>query len=78
MQTITDLYGNHSEAKAAVSVLEDAGISSSDISSVGHVGETGDSNTGESAAAGAGVGAVVGWHRRALGKSGDARDTRRP
>jgi hypothetical protein len=60
MQTITGLYDNHSEAKTAVSALEDAGISSSDISIVGRDGETGDSNAGEGAAAGAGVGAVVG------------------
>ncbi|MHC1550339.1 general stress protein [Phyllobacterium sp. K27] len=60
MQTVTGLYDNHSDAKAAVNALEDAGISSSDITIVGRDGEDRDSNAGEGAAAGAGVGAVVG------------------
>lgn len=60
MQTVTGLYDNYSDAKAAVNALEDAGISSSDISIIGRDGEEHDSNAGEGAAAGAGVGAVVG------------------
>ncbi|MGN7773828.1 general stress protein [Phyllobacterium sp. 22552] len=60
MQTVTGLYDNYSDAKAAVNALEDAGISSSDISIIGRDGEEHDSNAGEGAGAGAGVGAVVG------------------
>lgn len=60
MQTVTGLYDNYSDAKTAVTALEDAGISSSDISIIGRDGEEHDSNAGEGAAAGAGVGAVVG------------------
>lgn len=60
MQTVTGLYDNYSDAKTAVNALEDAGISSSDISIIGRDGEEHDSNAGEGAAAGAGVGAVVG------------------
>ncbi|MEI4483348.1 MULTISPECIES: general stress protein [unclassified Phyllobacterium] len=60
MQTVTGLYDNYSDAKTAVNALEDAGISSSDISIIGRDGEEHDSNAGEGTAAGAGVGAVVG------------------
>ncbi|UXN59147.1 general stress protein [Phyllobacterium zundukense] len=62
MQTITGLYDDYSDARAAVTALEDAGVSSSDISIVGrdHDGVETESNAGEGAAAGAGIGAVVG------------------
>ncbi len=60
MQTVTGLYDNHDDAKTAVSALEDAGISPSNISIVGRNGKAGESNAGEGAATGAGVGAVVG------------------
>lgn len=60
MQTVTGLYDNHEDAKTAVSALEDAGISPSNISIVGRNGEANESNAGEGAATGAGVGAVVG------------------
>jgi hypothetical protein len=60
MQTVTGLYDNHADARAAVSALEDAGIASSDISIVGRNGETDESNAGEGAATGAGIGAAVG------------------
>ena len=60
MQTVTGLYDNHEDAKTAVNALEDAGISSSDISIVSRSGKTDESNAGEGAATGAGVGAVVG------------------
>ncbi|QND54531.1 hypothetical protein HB779_21720 (plasmid) [Phyllobacterium sp. 628] len=60
MQTITGLYDNHSDARDVVSELERAGISSDKISIVGREGDDRDSNAGEAAAAGAGIGAVVG------------------
>lgn len=60
MQTITGLYDDRGDARAVVSELEDAGISSSDISIVGRDGEGGETHAGEGAATGAGVGAVVG------------------
>ncbi|UXN66591.1 hypothetical protein N8E89_26265 (plasmid) [Phyllobacterium sp. A18/5-2] len=60
MQTITGLYDNYANARTAVNALEDAGISSSNISIVGREGETNESYAGEGAATGAGVGAVVG------------------
>ena len=60
MQTVTGLYDNHADARAVVSALEDAGISSDKISIVGRDGDERDSNAGEGAAAGAGIGAVVG------------------
>jgi hypothetical protein len=59
MKTVTGLYDNYADARAAVTALEDAGVPSSDISLVGRNGE-GDTNAGEGAAAGAGIGAVVG------------------
>ena len=60
MQTVTGLYDSYADARTAVNALEDAGISSSDISIVGREGETNESYAGEGAATGAGVGAVVG------------------
>lgn len=60
MQTVSGLFDNHADARAAVSALEDAGISSDNISIVGRDGEGRDSNAGEGAAAGAGIGAAVG------------------
>ncbi|EJN06097.1 general stress protein [Phyllobacterium sp. YR531] len=60
MQTVTGLYDNHHDAKAVVEQLEDAGISSSDISIAGRGDEGGETYAGEGATAGAGVGAVVG------------------
>lgn len=60
MQTVTGLYDNYANARAAVNALEDAGISSSNISIVGREGETSESYAGEGAATGASVGAVVG------------------
>ncbi|PSH65136.1 hypothetical protein [Phyllobacterium sophorae] len=59
MKTVTGLYDNYADARAAVTALEDAGVPSSDISLVGRNGE-GETNAGEGAAAGAGIGAVVG------------------
>ncbi|UXN66309.1 hypothetical protein N8E89_24395 (plasmid) [Phyllobacterium sp. A18/5-2] len=59
MQTVTGLYDNYDDARTVVNKLEDAGISSSDISIVGR-GETDKTYAGEGAATGAGVGAVVG------------------
>lgn len=60
MQTVSGLFDNHADARAAVSALEDAGISSDNISIVGRDSEGRDSNAGEGAAAGAGIGAAVG------------------
>ena len=60
MQTVSGLYDNHTDARAAVSALEAAGISSDKISIVGRDGDGRDNNAGEGAAAGAGIGAAVG------------------
>jgi hypothetical protein len=60
MQTVTGLYDNYDDARAVVNELEDAGISSSDISIIGREGETNETHAGEGAATGAGVGAVLG------------------
>jgi hypothetical protein len=60
MQTVTGLYDSHADARAVVRALEDAGISSDNISIVGRDGDERDSNAGEGAAAGAGIGAAVG------------------
>lgn len=40
MQTVTGLYDSYDDARTVVNKLEDAGISSSDISIVGRDGET--------------------------------------
>lgn len=58
MQTVTGLYDNHYDARKVVTELENAGIPSSDISIVGR--DHDESNAGDGAAAGAGLGAVVG------------------
>ncbi|ATU94587.1 general stress protein [Phyllobacterium zundukense] len=60
MQTITGLYDNYDDARAVVNTLEDAGISSANISIVGRDSKTGETYAGEGAATGAGLGAVVG------------------
>ncbi len=60
MQTISGLYDNHGDARTVVNALEDAGISSSDISIVGRDSDANETYAGEGAATGAGVGAVVG------------------
>ncbi|MDM9627783.1 hypothetical protein QTL95_17975 [Rhizobium sp. S152] len=64
--TITGLYDSYHDAKAAVKALEDAGVSSGDISIVtnkanGDTDVEGQGNkAGEGAGAGAGIGAVAG------------------
>ncbi len=64
--TITGLYDSYNDAKAAVKALENAGVSSDDISIVtnkanGHVDVEGQGNkAGEGAGTGAGVGAIAG------------------
>ncbi len=62
MRTVTALFDDYSDASSAVSRLEAAGVSSSDISIVSNrTGRAdGDSNAGEGAATGAGIGAAVG------------------
>jgi hypothetical protein len=65
MQTITGLYDSYDDARAAVRALEDAGISSDDISIVtnkanGAEVEGQGSYAAEGAGTGAGVGAVAG------------------
>lgn len=62
MKTITGLFDDYSDASAAVSALESAGVPSSDISIVSNNADNrhGDSNAGEGAGTGAGIGAVVG------------------
>lgn len=65
MRTITGLYDSYDDAKAAVEALEDAGVSSDDISIVTHesngVDVEGQGNrAAEGAGAGAGVGALAG------------------
>ena len=63
MQTITKVYDRHEQARQAVSELEAAGIASSDISLLAnkHVSaQYADVDDVSKAAAGAGIGAVVG------------------
>lgn len=66
MRTITGLYDSYDDAKAAVMALEDAGVSSDDISIVtskanGGVDVEGQgSRAAEGAGTGAGIGAVAG------------------
>ncbi len=63
MQTITKVYDRHQQARQAVSELEQAGISSSEISLVAnkYVSEKYDDvDDASDAAAGAGIGAMVG------------------
>lgn len=64
--TITGLYDSYDDAKAAVKALEDAGVSSDDISIVtnkanGDIDAEGQGNrAGEGAGTGAGIGAIAG------------------
>jgi hypothetical protein len=65
MKTATGLFDNHSDAEAAVSNLEAAGIPSGDISIVsnnsdGRYKDETNAAAGAGAGAGAGIGAVVG------------------
>lgn len=63
MQTITKVYDRHEQARQAVNELEGAGIASSEISLLAnkHVSEKyADVDNASEAAAGAGIGAVVG------------------
>jgi hypothetical protein len=63
MKTITGLFDDYTDASAAVSALEAAGVPSKDISIVSNNADNrhGDhSNAGEGAGTGAGIGAVVG------------------
>lgn len=59
MKTVNGLFDDYTTAKAVVSDLEAAGISSNDISIVAHHAEN-DENVGEGAGEGAGVGAGIG------------------
>ena len=63
MKLVTGLFDNYSDASAAVSGLESAGVPSNDISIVSNNGDNrhGEhSNAGGGAGTGAGIGAVVG------------------
>jgi hypothetical protein len=62
MRTVTGLFDDYTDASAAVSDLESAGVPSSDISIVSNNADKrhGDSNAAEGAGTGAGIGAVVG------------------
>jgi hypothetical protein len=65
MKTVTGLYDNYDDARAAVKALEDAGVSSDDISIVTRKADGVDvqgqgSYAAEGAGTGAGVGAVAG------------------
>lgn len=66
MQTVSGLYDSYNDAESAVNALEDAGVSSDDISIVSNSADgtqkvEGQGNkAGEGAGAGAGLGAVAG------------------
>ncbi|MBN9073854.1 MAG: hypothetical protein J0H34_20115 [Rhizobiales bacterium] len=63
MKTVTGLFDDYSDARAAVSALEERGVPSDDISIVSNdAGERSarESNAAEGAGTGAGIGAVVG------------------
>jgi hypothetical protein len=62
MRTISGLYDTYEQASSAVEALEDAGISSNDISVVAAHGDQGSGNAGDAdgTAEGAGVGAALG------------------
>ena len=63
MKTVSGLFDDYSDARAAVSALEDRGVPSDDISIVSNnVGDrySEDSNAAEGAGTGAGLGAAVG------------------
>lgn len=59
-RTLTRSYDSHANARAVVSQLEAAGVSSSDISIIGSDGETDETNAAEGAGIGAGVGGAAG------------------
>ncbi len=63
MKTITGLFDDYTDASAAVSALESAGVSSKDISIVSNNADNrhaDKSNAAEGAGTGAGIGAAVG------------------
>ncbi len=65
MKTVTGLFDDYADARAAVSALEDRGVPSDDISIVSNnvsdrYGTGNDSNAAEGAGTGAGVGAAIG------------------
>lgn len=65
MRTVTGLYDSYDDARAAVKALEDAGVSSDDISIVSRKDGKNDvegqgNNAAEGAGTGAGIGAVAG------------------
>ena len=64
MKTITGLFDDHADARAAVTELEAAGVPSDDISIVSNNAnnrhDSDESNAAEGAGTGAGIGAVVG------------------
>ncbi len=63
MKTVTGLFDDYSNARAAVSALESAGVPSRDISIVSNNADnrhSDTSNAAESAGTGAGIGAAVG------------------
>lgn len=62
MKTVTGLFDDYSDASAAVSALESAGVRSDDISIVSNNADKrhGESNAAEGAGTGAGIGAVIG------------------
>jgi uncharacterized membrane protein len=60
MKTISGLFDTHEEARKAVDALEDAGISSNDITVIGPDDDTAASGAAEGAGFGAAVGGVGG------------------
>lgn len=60
MHTVTGLYDSYDDARTVVNDLENAGISSTNISIVGRASETGETYAAEAAAVGASVGALAG------------------
>ncbi|MFK0278658.1 general stress protein [Ensifer sp. NPDC090286] len=65
MKTVTGLFDDYADARAAVTALEDRGVPSDDISIVSNnaadrYGSTDESNAAEGAGTGAGIGAAVG------------------
>ncbi len=62
MRTVTGLFDDYSDASAAVSTLESAGVRSNDISIVSNNADKrhGETNAAEGAGTGAGIGAVIG------------------
>ena len=60
MQTVTGLYDNYDDARTVISKLEEAGISSFDITIIVRADEASETSSAEGAATGAGVGALAG------------------